>query len=49
MKCALPLPLLLLLLQVELADPDKMAAREKKFGKPLTAGAATALCPLRNN
>jgi hypothetical protein len=26
------------MLQVELTDPDKMAAREKKFGKPLTAG-----------
>lgn len=24
--------------KVELTDPDKMAAREKKFGKPLTAG-----------
>lgn len=27
--------------QVELMDPDKMAAREKKFGKALTAGAAS--------
>jgi hypothetical protein len=41
--CTLPPPLLLLLLQVELADPDKMAAREKKFGKPLTAGAAAVV------